>query len=344
MLTRRSFTFATSGALCGLGPARAQQPALALRIGYVPVIGVSALFVLTESGAAKRDGLAITLTKFDTGASAVQALASRTFDAMVIGLAPIAVARAKGIDTSVVACSSTAGSGFVVTPALGEDLTPQTVEVAKAFAAFKAKRGRPAKLATLPPGGVPNVLLNHWLFVQHHVARGDVEIVPMGIEAMQGAILANGIDGGTVLEPALTIVLARDPRLKLIINGADMFPNIPGTALAVTGALKTAHPDAVMKLIQLYVEATETIRKEPDVAAGYVQKVLGGGLVDTALIARSLTSKNVGFVTNPREIEAATRAMLAYEVELGDFAQAPSTEGLFDIATYDRAIAQMKSK
>lgn len=322
----------------GLPAGASAQGRTAVRVGYVPVIGASALFVLVESGAAAAAGLDVTLAKFDTGAAAIQALASGTFDFMMIGIAPIAVARAKGLDARVVASASTAGSGFVVTPGLGDAFEAAGGKPAEALAAFRAKTGRPAKLATLPPGGVPNVLLNYWLFKTHAVAPADVTIVSMGIEAMQGAILAKAIDGGTVLEPALTIVQARDPKLKLIATGAEMFPHIPGVVLAATGAFAKAHPAALDQMIRLTVGATDMIRNDPQRAAGFVQKVLGGGLVDVALIAKSLTSPAVGFVTDPREIEAATKAMLDYEVTLGDFPTAPSTDGLFDLASYDRAV------
>jgi NitT/TauT family transport system substrate-binding protein len=117
-----------------------------------------------------------------------------------------------------------------------------------------------------------------------------------------------------------------------------MFPHIPGVVLAATGAFAKAHPAALDQMIRLTIGATDMIRNDPMRAAAYVQKVLGGGLVPVPLIAKSLTSPAVGFVTDPREIAVATEAMLAYEVTLGDFQTAPSTDGLFDVAAYDRAV------
>jgi ABC-type nitrate/sulfonate/bicarbonate transport system substrate-binding protein len=82
--------------------------------------------------------------------------------------------------------------------------------------------------------------------------------------------------------------------------------------------------------------AHDLILAHPDEAAGLIQPVLGGGLVDTSVLAQALASQAVAFVTDPRRIEAPTQRMLAYQVELGDFAQAPSTEGLFDPSIHDR--------
>jgi hypothetical protein len=45
----------------------------------------------------------------------------------------------------------------------------------------------------------------------------------------------------------------------------------------------------------------------------------------------------VAYVTDPRAIEGPTRALLDYQVEIGDFAVAPKTEGLFRTEYWDRA-------
>ena len=139
MSTRRTFIKALGG-LALLSPAvgRAQAPAASVRVGYVPVIGASALFVLEGAGWAKEAGLDIRTTKFDSGPNAIQALASGTLDVLAIGVAPVAVARAKGIDVKVVAAGATGGSAFVASPALADAFAPGATP-AQAFAAFRAR-------------------------------------------------------------------------------------------------------------------------------------------------------------------------------------------------------------
>ena len=316
----------------------AQAENVKLHMAYVPVVGASPIFVLDQAGWAKQAGIDIAFTKFDSGPPAISALASGTIDALAIGIAPIAVARAKGLDVKVVAASATGGSGFVASPKLVEAFDASTQDVARSFAAFRAKNGRPAKLATLPPGGVPTIALNHWLFRLNAVAREDVQIVPMGIDAVQQAILTGAVDGATVLEPAMTIVLGRDPKLKMLATANEMFEGLPGVVLAVSGAFARAHPEAVDDLVALTRRASDLVVGKPDEAAGYVQTILGGGLVDKSVLARALASKAVSFVTDPRAIEASTSRMLAYQVELGDFEKAPSTDGLFDTSVYLRVL------
>jgi len=334
MLTRRAL-LAAAAALAA-APAGAQG-ALALRVGYVPVIGAAALYVLDRAGWAREAGLDIRLAKFDSGPAAIQAISSGSLDMLAIGIAPVAVARSRGLDVHVVSAAGTGGSAFLAAPALAEAFGKTGNDPAAALADFRQAQGRPAKIGTLPPGGVPTVALNYWFFKTHKVARADVEIVAIGIEALQGAILAGAIDGGTVLEPPATIVQRRDPRLKAIATARDMFPDIPGVVIAATGAFEKAHADAVQTIVGLVIRATELIQRDPKAAGAYVAEVVGGGLVPADVMAAALASPAVAYVTDPRAIEAPTRALLEYQVEIDDFAAAPKAEGLFETKYFDAA-------
>ncbi|MCP8938770.1 ABC transporter substrate-binding protein [Alsobacter sp. SYSU M60028] len=338
IIDRRTLMMSTAGLVLAAGarPASAQG-AVAVRVGFVPVIGASALYVMQASGMAEKDGLKLALTKFDSGPNAIQALASGTLDIMVIGVSPIAVAKSKGIDVSVAASGAYGGSAFAAGPALDKAFKEAGGDPAKAFAAFRAANGRPAKLGTLPPGGVPTVALHHWLWKVGKVDKADVQIVAMGIEAVQQAMLTGAVDGGTLLEPSVTIVTDRDPRIKRIAVATEMFPQIPGVVIAVSGAFLKAQPDAAERFVAQAIRATELIKSAPDKAAPYVNAVLGGGLVSESLMAAALKSPAVKFETDPRVTAAATAELLAYQVELGDFPAAPKTEGLFDMALYERA-------
>ncbi|WP_170181777.1 ABC transporter substrate-binding protein [Phreatobacter stygius] len=338
MFDRRTFLAASAGAL-GLGaPPLAAQSALAVRVGFVPVIGASALFVLAGDGSARAAGLNLTLSKFDSGPNAIQAFASGTIDILVIGVAPVAVARSRGFETLVISAAATGGSAFAAGPVLAKAFADHGGDPAKAFAAFRSAQGRKAKLGTLPPGGVPTVALHHWLWKVGKVDRADVEIANMGIEVVQQAMLAGAIDGGTLLEPSATLVTERDPRIRRIVNSPGMFPNIPGVVVAASGAFLKSQAQAAERFVGLFVQATEIVAKDPARAAPHVLAVLGGGLVAEATIARALASPAVSYVNDPRAIRVATEALLAYQVELGDFQRAPSTDGLFDQALYDRAV------
>ena len=332
---RLTRTLALLGALI-CGSAGAQAQAVKVRVAYVPVVGAAPMLVLDAAGWAREAGLDIALTKFDSGPPAISGLASGAIDALAIGLAPIAVARAKGLDVRVVSAMANGGSAFVATPGLQQAFDAEAGDPARAFAAFRARNGRAAKLATTPPGGVPNVALNHWLFRLNAVARADVQIVPLGIDAIQQAILTGAVDGATVLEPALTIALGRDPRLKALATASEMFKDIPGVALAVSGAFSGAHPEAVDKIVALVARASAFVVADRTAAAASVQPVLGGGLVDKSVIAKALASNATTFVADPRIIAEPARRMFEYQAEIGDFDKAPSTDGLIDSSVFVR--------
>ncbi len=334
--TRRSTLAALAGAPF-LASANAQ--ATPIRIGFVPVIGAASLFIIDGAGWAKEAGLSLATTKFDSGPAAIQAFASGTFDALFIGVAPVAVARAKGLDASVVAAAGSGGSSFIATQELAARFAANGNAPAAALAAFRRETGRRAKLATLPPGGVPNVTLNHWLFETGKTDRADVDLAFIGIEAIQQAMLAGAIDGATVLEPAATIVQARNPALKRIVDSLDMFPQIPGVVFAMSRRFVAARRSAAVDLVRLHARATKLVVDKPEVAAPHVAAVLGGGLVEPAIMARAITSKAIAFVADPRAIIEPTKLMLVYQTALGDFPQAPPTDGLFDLSLWDEAKA-----
>lgn len=338
-MTRRA-AIAGLGAAAMTIEARAQKALVPVRVGFVPVIGASALFVLYGAGWAKQAGLALRLTRFDSGPAAIQALASGTLDLLAIGIAPVAVAFSKKLDVRVVSAAGTGGSAFMANSALAGALAAAGNNRAQAFAALRKKLGRPVKLATLPPGAVPTVALNYWLFKTGHVARSDVDIVALGIDAVQQAMLSRSVDGGAVLEPSATLVRMRDPSIRTITTASTMFPDIPGVVIAATGAFEKAHPKALETIVRLVIRATDLIKTRPEQAAPYVNQVLGAGLVDDATMLRALKSPAVGFLTNPSAIIAPTRAMLAYEVEIGDFAKAPRIDGLFDARWWNKASAR----
>ena len=335
--TRRDALALSGAAICST-TARAATSPVVVRAGFVPVIGAASLFVLDGAGWARDAGLSQVTTKFDSGPAAVQAFASGTFDVLAIGVAPVAVARAKGFDAAIISAAGSGGSAFIATPELATRFSAAGSAPAAALAAYRRETGRRAKLATLPPGGVPTVTLSHWLFETGRTDPADVELVPIGIEAAQQAMLAGAVDGGILLEPSATIVQGRNPKLQRIATALDMFPDVPGVAVAVSRRFLVAQRPAVVSLVRLVAQATALIREKPEVAAPYVAAVLGGGLIEPAVMVRAMTSKAIAFVADPHAIVAPTQALLAYQTKLGDFPQAPSTADLFDLSVWDEAI------
>ncbi|WP_089177495.1 ABC transporter substrate-binding protein [Bosea sp. AS-1] len=317
------------------GAARAQG--VTARVGYIPIVGTAPFFVANGEGWLKQGGIETAITVFESGPNMIQALASGTIDIYVAGVAPLAVARSRGVDIRVVASTAVGENVVVTAPSLTKFFT-DGVAPAAAFKAFRAANGKPARLATQPPGSVPDTVLEYWLWEVAKVDKADVAIVPMGIDATQQAILAGAVDGGTVREPALTILQTRNPQIKLVAGGEEVFPGQPGTVVAVSGAFATKNPDAVQAVVNGLVKAAALIKTDPDKAAPHVAAALGKGIVDPALIRKALVSPASRFEIDPRKIIEPARAMQAYQVKLGSLDKEAPFDGLFETQYYERAV------
>ena len=337
-MDRRQFLIAGSSlatAILLAGPARAQS--VVARAGYIPVVGTAPFFVANGEGWLKQGGIETAITVFESGPNMIQALASGTIDVYVAGVAPLAVARSRGVDIRVVASTAIGENVVVSAPSLTRFFTAGT-NAAAAFKAFRTATGKGARLATQPAGSVPNTTLQYWLWEVAKVDKADVEIVPMGIDATQQAILAGAVDGGSVREPALTILQTRNPQIKLIAEGEEVFPGQPGTVVAVSGAFATKNPQAVQNLVSGLIKAAALIKADPTKAAPHVGAALGKGIVDPELIRKALVSPASRFEIDPRKIIEPARAMQAYQVKLGSLEKELPFDGLFETQYYERAV------
>ena len=266
----------------------------------------------------------------------IQALASGTLDIYVAGVAPLGVARSKGIDVRVV--TSTAVEEMTV--AAGPKLSPffkDGVAPAKALADFRAATGKAARFATQPPGSVPHTTLVHWLTQTIKADKADYEVLPMGIDATQQALLAGAADGAAIREPTDTIVQARNPNIKIVALGGEMFEHQPGTVVAVSGAFLAKNPDGVQKLVNALVKEKMVLTFFTQLVAPYVEAALGKGIIDLATIEKALASPASKFTADPRVIVDATAKMQAYQVSIGTLDKDVPLDGLFDPSFYEKA-------
>lgn len=339
-MDRRQLLLSAASAFAAAGlPSVARAQAVTARVGFIPIVGTAPFFVAEGEGWLKQAGIEVKPTVFESGPNMIQALASGTIDIYVAGIAPLAVARSRGVDIRVVAATAIAENVFVAAPALAKFFTPGTAAAA-AFKAHRAATGKPARLATQPAGSVPNTTLQYWLWEVAKADPADIEVVPMGIDATQQAVLAGAVEGGIVREPALSIIQTRNPAIKLIASGQELFPGQPGTVVAVSGQFVTKNPEAVQAIVGGLVKAAALIQQNPDKAAPHVAAVLGKGIVDPALIRKALVSPASKFEIDPRAIIEPARRMQAYQVKLGSLKEEASFDGLFETGYYERAIKQ----
>lgn len=312
----------------------AQQP---LRVGFIPVMGAAQIFVANGEGWTKEAGIPITTAAFESGPNMIQALSSGTLDVYVAGLAPLLVARSKGIDVRVVAATVVEEMGFAASAHFAPLIEGK--DAAQAFRSFREKNGRRAKLATQPIGSGPNTTLQHWLWEVVKADKSDVEIVEMGIDATQRAISTGAVEGGSIREPALAIVRKQNPKIKLIADGKAMFPNFPGVVVAVLGSFADKNPKAVDSLVRVVVRATRLLQENPERTVRHVADAFGKGLVPDDVLLEALKSPQTQFTSDPRRIVDATAKLQDYQVKIGALQKSEPLAGLFAISVYDRAVS-----
>lgn len=317
-------------------PLTAQTTRTPARVGVIPVIGAAPLFVAHGEGWLREAGVDVAFSTFESGPNMIQAVASGTIDVYVAGVAPLGVARSRGVDVKVVASTATGENVFVAGPRLAPFFAAG-VAPGQALARHRAQTGRPARLATQPAGSVPNTTLQHWLWEVAKADKADVEIIAMGIDATQQAVLADAVEGAIVREPALTIIQTRNPAVMLVAAGDELFPGQPGTVIAISGAFLAKHEAAVQALVNGVVRGADLIARDPARAAPHVGAILGRGIVAPELIARALTSPASRFVVDPRRIMEPTKAMQAYQVRLGSLQQEAPLDALFETRYFERA-------
>lgn len=313
------------------GSASAADPVI-VRAGYIPVLGAAQAFVIDNQGWDLANGFDLQLKQFDSGPNAIQAVASGTLDAYIAGVAPVVVARGKGVGIKVVA--STAVEELVV--AAGADLAKTAGSPAEAIAALSKKLGRPLKLATQPAGSVPNTFLQYWLWEVAKVDKAYVELVPQGIDATQQALLVGAVDGAIIREPALTIITGRNPDVKVLAYGGDILKNQPGNVIALTDEFTSQHPDIAQKLVELTARATEVLKTDKKVAIAAIESAIGKGLIPTSIIEQALSSPAVKFNTDPASILKETAVVQDYQVKLGTVKTPVPVEQIFDLTYYQK--------
>lgn len=328
-------------AALGIAAAAASLPlpafaATGLRVGYIPIIPMTQLYVLTGEGWAADAGLTLQTTSFQSGPAMIQALASGTLDVAYVGIGPAMIARSKGVKLKVVAANvidqvALIGRGPLVKAMAG------AASPAEGIKAFRAANGRRPKIGSLPAGSVPDTVLRYWMAEIARIPSEDIEIVGMGEQPLQQALLTGAIDGASILEPILTLVQSRLQDAAIIAKAGSMFPKQPGAVLVVTEDAIAKNRDAVAELVKLHIRATAFAKSNPDRTAELVTDIIGKGLVERDVMRAALTSDATTFIDDPRVILDSTKQMQAFQQTLAQITEPVDVDALFDFTFHDAA-------
>lgn len=288
---------------------------------------------MEREGWAKQAGLELATTSFSEGPEIVSALASGKVDAAYFGIGPALVARSSGIDIRVVASNIVEHVAFL---ARGELALYMLSDPKAGIGKFKAKKGRKPRIATFSKGSVPDTVLRYWLFKVAQLPGDSLDIVPMGADRVQQELLNGAVDGASILEPIVTLVIANDKTAKVVLDGRDMMPNQPGAVLAVRGDFIRKNPGAVRKLVSLHSRATEFLILNPDAATRDIYDSIGSASITLDVIEQAISSPYAKFTSDPYRIMASTQLMQDFQLEFGILTKPVKLNDLFDVTFFDK--------
>lgn len=309
-----------------------------LEMAYMPIVPCSQLFVMEGMGWTKDAGINLNLTRFPNGPAIVQAIASGEMDVMCFGIGPAMVTRGKGIALKVVAAGIVEQIAVIAQGELVEYF--DKYKGAEALRKFAEDKGRKVKIASFPKGSVPDTVTRHWLLKVLNMDLDEVELVGMGASRVQQALLSRSVDAAGILEPILTIVESKLPDAKVVARADEMMPGQPGSTIAVRENVLAEQRDAIIKLIELHIKATDLLLNDPEAAAPHVQKFIAEGLLDEATVLNALKSPSSNFRADPESILESTQYMHDFQHDSGINTKV-SVEGLFDLSVYKEAKSMM---
>lgn len=306
-------------------PARAEP--VTVEVAYLPLMGIAPLFVMDQEGWASAAGIDLKLTKFSSGPAIIQALGSGKFDGVYMAVSPVLVAKGAGVDLKIVAASGRESHAFLAAEplarAFGDTASPKA-----AFVAFAKANGRPAKIASLPRGSMPDTLLRYYM-EQNGLTAEDVQILSQGEEQVRQAVLVGAADGALMPEPIITILERKMPTSKVIADGHALMAGHPGFVLAMRTSFIEQHPEAAAKLAALNVKAAAFIQANPDKAADDIFAYFGKGLIDKDIMVAALKSPYNPPLDRLSDIVGGSKSLQDYLLKIGSQAKPVDIDALF---------------
>jgi NitT/TauT family transport system substrate-binding protein len=293
-----------------------------VRLGYFPnithataLVGVAKGIYAENLGADKLE-----TQTFNAGPAAVEALFAKAIDATYIGPNPAinAWAQSNGSAIKIISGATSGGAALVVKP-----------EITKA-ADLKGKT-----IATPQVGNTQDVALKYWLKkeglnVDATTGTGDLKISAQENGITLQAFQDDQIAGAWVPEPWVTR-LVQEGGGKVLVDEKSLWPggNFVTTQLIVRTEFLKDHPDAVKRLLEGHVAATDYVNDntaEAQAAANAeIERITGKKLAEGVI---TTAWKSLRFTNNPIASSLKTGAKHAESIGL---LKPVSLTGIYDL-------------
>lgn len=252
----------------------------------------AAAWVALEKGWFEEAGVgARKVLSFRTGLELAQAMARGDVDAAWACLGPLILLRAKGVPVKVVAMAHTHGYALLARPEIG------------------ALEG---KVAASPGPGSPCYLLLELFLRSHGVSGVEVKRMPPYIAV--NALLSGQIDAAALPEHYATI--AEFKGMRALARSQDLWPQMPGSFLAVREELVEERSELVRRLVRLNVESTKYLLENLEESAEIVAEKLGAS---EDVVLESMRKMGYGWRVDMGEVQRYIDLLAEFGVIEEDF-------------------------
>lgn len=309
-----------------------------IRIAYMPIYPDMQHFVMKEEGYLDDMSVGWTADQFPDGPSIVQAYAKGDFEVALFGVVPAMII----IDKTGFAQITGANIKNAMKILASNEFADMWKQYGKkAFQKFEEQKGRKFTFGTFPPGSVPDILLRYWLEQELGLdPEKAVNIKPLGgAGAVRQALLAEEIDGTSIMEPIPTIIEAKDAPFQSIAWAGDFMPGQPAAVTMMHDRLHKENPEIAKEYLTQHIKATQFTEDHPDQAAKHASTVIGKDVLPVDIAQKAMQSKASNFISDPHEIESGAKIFADYAHRLGKIKKELTIEEMFNYKIYD-AIAQ----
>lgn len=305
-----------------------------VRIAYMPIYPDMQHFVMQEEGYLDDMSVSWTAEQFPDGPSIVQAYAKGDFEIALFGVVPAMII----IDKTDFAQITGANIKNAMKILASDEFTKMWEQYGKeAFEKFEEKNGRKFTFGTFPPGSVPDILLRYWLEQELNLdPKKAVNIKPLGgAGAVRQALLAEEIDGTSIMEPIPTIVESKDAPFQSIAWAGDFMPGQPAAVTMMHDRLHKENPKIAKEYMTQHIKATQFTNQNPNQAAKHASTVIGKEVLPVDIAEQAMRSKASDFISNPHEIEGGAKIFANYAHRLGKTKKELTVEEMFNYDIYD---------
>lgn len=307
-----------------------QAEPVTLRLGYFPNVTHATALVGDRAGIldeALGDGVTLTISNFNAGNEAVEAIFNGGLDVTYIGPNPAINAHIRSHGEAIrIIAGATSGGAFLV--------------VSDGIASAEDLRG--ATVASPALGNTQDVALRAWLadngLQTDAEGGGDVSITPLANADILEGFMAGSLDGAWVPEPWATRMVQGGG--TVLVDEADLWPNgeYVTTHVMVRTAFLQQHPDVVKRFLQGHVEANTLVNEQTAEAQRHVSEGIEA-VTGSAMATEVLTAAwpNLKFTVNP--IAASLRESAEDAASLG-FLPSSDLEGIYDLTLLNEVLRE----